>query len=187
MDLAPLKKWLAEPRTALAEAVAAGVHTHVGRLRSRGTRIDGYALLPGEPYELGNLVVVVNSEEDIRIPNTDPRYAERRYHVDEWDHWEHGEFSSANLKLAELNQRFEIMSAPLQNEGAKLDLAILHDNASFDAIVSGLETARVTGAFGDVPPFLVVWISDSSHHIIYESVRRLNSREVADEFDRLFG
>jgi hypothetical protein len=41
--------------------------------------------------------------------------------------------------------------------------------------------------FGAAEPFLVVWIADSGHQIMAESVQRLNPAAVAKEFMREFG
>lgn len=42
MDVAVLRKWLAEPRTALVAAVAEGVRDHVASLKSRGVGFYGF-------------------------------------------------------------------------------------------------------------------------------------------------
>ena len=65
MDVPALRQWLAEPRSALIAAVAEGVRAHVVTLRSRGIEFYGYALLPGEPYDVHRLVAVTNTEADM--------------------------------------------------------------------------------------------------------------------------
>jgi hypothetical protein len=74
MDVPSLQKWLAEPRTALLSVVGQDVRAHVGALRSRGIEFCGYALLPGEPYDIHSLSAVANGEADIEVPPTDARY-----------------------------------------------------------------------------------------------------------------
>ena len=63
----------------------------------------------------------------------------------------------------------------------------VHANVLLDSVVSGLQAAKEGGAFGSATPFLVVWISDSGHEIMAESVRRLNSAAIAKEFMSEFG
>src|SRR5262249_21637470 len=74
-----LREGLDEPSPALTEAVAEGVAAHVDTLRSRGIEFYGYALLPGEPYDIHRLVAVTNTEADIKVPPTDEHYRYYRY------------------------------------------------------------------------------------------------------------
>jgi hypothetical protein len=46
---------------------------------------------------------------------------------------------------------------------------------------------KAKGLFGQNVEFLAIWISDSDNPICEESVRRLNSSEVAEEFLGEFG
>jgi hypothetical protein len=167
--------------------VAEGVRAHVDALRSRGIEFYGYALLPGEPYDIHSLVAVTNTEADIKVPRTDEQYRYYRYCVDEWAHWAHDGFAAANALLVEANERFRSMHTKARGEYVMDELEVAHADALFDAVVRGLEAAKAGGAFGGSKPFLVVWISDSDHEIMAESVRRLNSKAVAREFMREFG
>ena len=187
MDVSALRKWLAEPRPALIDAIAAGVRTHVATVRSHGIDFYGYALLPGEPYDIHSLVAVTNSEAEIDVPRTDDRYSYYRYSVDEWARWDHDGFAAANALLVEANERFQSMHTKDDGNYVMDEFEIAHADALLDAVVGGLEVAKVNGAFGIVDPFLAVWISDSGHEIMADSVRRLNSEDVVKEFMREFG
>jgi hypothetical protein len=147
----------------------------------------GYALLPGEPYDIHSLVAVTNTEADIKVPRTDDQYRYYRYSVDEWSHWDHDEFAAANAILAEANERFRSMHTKDDDDFQMDDFEIAHADALLDAVVRGLDAAKAARTFGGAAPFLVVWISDSGHEIMAESVRRLNSTAVAKEFMREFG
>ncbi len=187
MDIPALRKWLAEPRSALVAAVAEGVRAHVSELRSSGIRFYGYALLPGEPYDIHNLVAVTNTEADIKVLPTDEQYRYYRYSVDEWAHWDHEGFAAANALLAEANARFAFLHAKDKGNSTLDEFELAHADALLDAVVRGLGTAKHAGGFGGADPFLVVWISDSGHPIMVRSVHRLNSEAVADEFVAEFG
>ena len=186
MDVTALRAWLSEPRTELAEAVARCVREHVAALRSRGVDFYGYALLPGEPYDIRSLVAVANTEADIKVTPADKQYGYYRYSVDEWAHWDHNAFVPANEALAEANEQFAALHA--KGGGYKMDeFEVAHSRSLLDAVLRGLESAKAAGAFGGgADPFLVVWVSDSDHPIMADSVRRLNpeaaSREFLDEF-----
>lgn len=187
MDVPALRRWLSESRTALVAAVAEGVRAHVAALRSRGAEFYGYALLPGEPYDIHSLVAVTNGEDDIKVPRTDEQYRYYRYSVDEWAHWHHDCFAAANKLLVDANERFKSMHSKADKDYTMDDFEVAHADALLDAVVRGLDTAKHVGAFGSAEPFLAVWISDSGHRIIVESVQRLNSEAVAEEFVAEFG
>jgi hypothetical protein len=187
MDVEKLRIWLAQPRLELVTAVAEGVRDHVTSLRSRGIDFYGYALLPGEPYDIRNLVAVSNGEADIKVPPTDSQYIYHRFCVDEWSTWDHDEFAAANARLAEANETFAAMHKKEGSDFRMDEHESAHAQALLEAVVRGLEVAKADGAFGSVEPFLAVWISDSGHPIIAGSVRQLNSEAVAEQFMEEFG
>jgi hypothetical protein len=186
MDSPSLQNWLAEPRPTLIKAVADGIRTHVDTLRAHGIEFYGYALLPGEPYDIHSLVAVTNTEMDIKAPRTERQYNYYRYSVDEWTHWEHDGFVAANALLVEANERFESMHSKADDDYTMDEFEVAHANVLLESIVRGLETAKAEGVFGKSEPFLVVWISDSGHQILVESARRHNSASVAAEFIKEF-
>ena len=187
MNVPALQEWLAEPRTALITAVADSVRSHVDTLRSRGIDFYGYALLPGEPYDIQSLVAVSNAEVDIKVPRTDSQYNYYRYCVEEWAHWEHDGFAAANALLVETNEVFRAMHSKADGDFRLDEFELAHANALLDSIVQGLQAARARGVFGGSEPFLVVWISDSNPEIMIQSARRLNPTQVAADFAREFG
>lgn len=188
MDARALRSWLAEPRHDLIAAIAEGVRKHVAALRSGGIDFYGYALLPGEPYDIHSIVAATNSEADIKVPRNDEIYRYYRYAVDEWARWDrHDGFTIANSLLGQANARFAAMHSNSNDDCYMDDFQIAHADALLEAIVSGLEAAKSQKVFGDVEPFLAVWFSDSGHPIIPESVQRLNSADIASEFMAEFG
>lgn len=182
-----LRKWLAEPRSELANAVADCVCMHVAALKSRGFTPYGYALLPGEPYDIHSVVAVYNGEADIEVARNDGQYRYYRYCVDEWAHWDHDGFAAANGLLAKSNEQFATLHVKDDANCVMDEFEIAHSKLLFEAVVRGLEIAKSRNAFGGAEPFLVVWISDSSHTIMVESAQRLNSQSVAKQFKAEFG
>ncbi|WP_337173633.1 hypothetical protein [Paludisphaera sp.] len=184
MDEAALRAWLAEPRTELTAAVAEGARGHVASLRARGLDIRGYAVNPGEYYDLGGLVAIA----DVPAPGGDPASRYHRYRVDEWGHWEEGAFPAADAIISSLNERFRSLHSRPEGVFAMDEFEVAHADALLDAIVSGLAAARDAAALGDPAPFLAVWISDFGvDGIIEDSVQRLNPPHVADDFMEEFG
>lgn len=187
MDADALREWLAGPRTDLIASVADGVRAHVAALRSVGADFYGYALLPGEPYDIGNLVAATNGEADIPVPRGDGQYGYYRHSVDEWRHYHRGAFAEADRIIAALNDRFRSLHAKDDGDFSMDEFEVAHADALLDALVGGLDAARLGGAFGSGDTFLAVWIPDSGHGVVVESVRRLNPPDVAGEFVREFG
>lgn len=97
---------LAEIQPILATTVAHDIEAHVARLAATGKEFYGYALLPGDVYDMHDVVVVTNSESDIKVPVSDIAYRYHRFSVDEWANWEREEFGDTNTVLAEANKRF---------------------------------------------------------------------------------
>jgi hypothetical protein len=156
-------------------------------LRSRAIEFYGYALLPGEPYDIHSIVAVANGEGDVKVPPGDPQYRYYRYSVDEWAHWDHDAFAAANAQLVEAKERFASMHSKDADDCNMDEFEVAHSDALLDAVVRGLGVAQAGGAFGAEQPFLVVWISGSAHPIMAESARRLNSAPVVTEFLREVG
>lgn len=186
MDNSILQKWLDEPRHALIAAVAQGVHKHVGELRSRGIEFYGYALLPGEFYRLQQIVAVANTDVEIKVSREDRQYCYYRYCVDEWAHWEYDGFAAANALLVEANGQFKSLHSKAEDDFRMDEFEIAHANVLLYSVVKGIETAKMEGAFADREPFLVVWISDSGHEIMVDSVKRLNPPALTAEFEEEF-
>jgi hypothetical protein len=187
MDVSSLRQWLGEPHLALIAAIAENVRAHVATLRARGVGFYGYALLPGEPYDIHSIVAVVKTETDISVPPDDDQYRYYRYSVDEWAHWDHDSFETSNKLLVESNERFKSMHTKADDDYQMDEFEIVHANALLEAVVCGLKTAKQAGAFGNANPFLAVWISGSDCEIMVKSVQRLNSAAVAAEFEATFG
>lgn len=182
IDDAMLRNWLSQARTELISAIAQSIANHVSELNSQGIDFYGYALLPGEPYDINSIVVVFNRESDIEVSSEHEAYRYYKYGVDEWSHWAYDEFDTVNKLLEEANAEFSSMHTSDEDNYIMDEYEILHSDALLEAIVRGLEIASHNGVFGTKNPFLVVWISDSDHKITNESVSRLNSEIVTRDF-----
>jgi hypothetical protein len=187
MDEAALRKWLANPDPAIVSAVADDIRAQVDSLKSAGTDFYGYALLPGEPYDISTITAVTNSEADIKVAPTDKHYRYYRFGVNEWKHFHRGGFAAANALLGKANKRFASMHTKAASDYRMDEFEIAHSRSLLKAVMLGLELAKKNGVFGDKEPFLAVWIMDSGHPIMAESVRRLNSKTVVQQFMAEFG
>lgn len=178
---------LNEIQPALVAAVAADVKNHVARLDAAQREFYGYALLPGDFYDIHRVVVVTNSESEIKVPISDDLYLYYRFAVDEWTNWEHNEVTNVSSILAEANKRFQMQHSRKQGSYEMDESEVAFSDGMLEALTSDLDAARIYGSFGDTEKFLVVWISDSAVPIASQSARRLNSATVAAEFAAEFG
>lgn len=177
--------FLNEVRPLLIDAVCKGVQEHVASLRARGIDFYGYALLPGEFYDLQNIVAVSNGLADVAVSTDDSQYSYYRFSVDEWKHWYSDGFAAANNVLLDANRRF---AAAHTSVGFLMDdVQVAYANGLLDSILIGFDQAKQLGTFDGTNPFLVIWISDSSSEIIAESVQRLNQPNVIADFMAEFG
>lgn len=185
MNASELELLLSEVRPVLIEAICTGVQEHVESLRCKGIDFYAYALLPGEVYDLHDIVAVTNSLTDVAVPIEDSQYSYYRFCVDEWKHWHSDGFAAANTVMLEANQRFAAAHAGV---GYVMDdVQIAYANGLLDSILSGIDQAKRRGTFVGTDPFLAIWISDSGSEIIAESVKRLNHIDVFSDFMAEFG
>lgn len=174
-----------QPR--LITAVVEDVRNHFARVAATGREIYGYALLPGEFYDIQSIVVATNSETEIKVPFSDDLYRYYRYSVDEWMNYDHNEFAKTNSVLSEANEQFRGQHTREAESFQMDECEVAFANGVLEALVDGLDAAKTAGAFGDKERFLVVWIPDSDVPIMSESSRRLNSVAVAADFSAEFG
>ncbi len=187
MKISMVNSLLEEIQPALIAAVAEDVRNHMARLDATGREIYGYALLPGEFYDIHSIVVATNSESEIKVPFSDYLYRYYRYSVDEWMNYDHKEFAKTNSVLLVANERFKAQHTREAESYQMDECEVAFANGVLDALVNGLDAAKKAGAFGNKEKFLVVWISDSDVPIMSESSLRLNSAAVAADFSAEFG
>lgn len=181
-----LTTWLSQPRTAVTVAVTECVRDHFASLRKQGVEPYGYALLPGELYDIHSVVAAYSCESEIKVPVGDKLYRYYRYSVDEWLHYIHEGFDRANTSIADANAEFASMHDD-DGDCVMDDFEMAHARGLLEAILKGFEAAKQAGVFGEPGIYLAMWISDSDDEIMAESVRRLNSPAVVQEYMKEFG
>ncbi|MGH7294581.1 MAG: DUF4303 domain-containing protein [Polyangiaceae bacterium] len=179
---------LAGERAEVVRAVSQAVRQHVADLQTRGVAFYGYALACSEAYgivtddELAWVYPAHNGEADL-APHTGEENADfYRYCVDEWGHRGDPSFEDVGAAIRTLNRAFRERQ-PARGDDDDLD----HAERVYRAVLAGLEKVSAEGIFGAPPPFLLLWIPSDIDPMVFESVRRLNSREIADAFDAVLG
>jgi hypothetical protein len=189
MDEDQLAKWASRNRPEVIDAVAADIREHLAAIPSRED-VYGYAILPGDPTTsadgMGSLVAAYNRRADISVGPDESEFTYYKYSVDEWQHWDHGKFPRSDSLLTSLNGQFA--AAHQRDANVEIDeLQEAYSKSLLDAILDGVAIVKSEGRFSQAVEFLAIWISDSDNPILEESVRRLNSPEVAEEFLGEFG
>ena len=111
-----------------------------------------------------------------------------RYSVDEWENYEHGEFSDTNKFIQSLNSQFQQLHFKEDPNNFVMDeFEIAHIEKLHNAILRALIDLRDDGIFGSNNNFVIIWISDSDEEIIYQSAKALNSASVYETFMSEFG
>ena len=190
MDEKQLAAWAPRARPELSEAVAADIRDHFTAIPSRGD-VYGYAILPGDPttstHGIGPLVAAYNRTGDIGVGPDEREFAYYKYCVDEWQHRDQGRFPRSDSVLASLNARF---AAAHRTDADDFEIDATETafaRSLLNAILDGVATAKAAGLFGQGLEYLAIWVSDSNHPILEESVCRLNPSAVVEEFLGEFG
>jgi hypothetical protein len=182
---------LAGERAEVVRAVGQAVRRHVADLQKRGVAFYGYALACSEVYgiisddELAWVAPAHNGEADLAPHIGDKNADFYRYCVDEWGHGRDASFEDVGAAIRTLNRAFRERHPP-RDDDDDLELSseeLDHAERVYRAVLEGLEKVSAAGIFGAPPPFLLLWIPSDIAPIVFESVRRLNSREIADAFD----
>ena len=183
MSNVSLKEWLELERRELLLAVKSAIRDHVTTLRSAHSDIYGFALLPGDSYEVKTLVVAWNRTRDLKQDKAYYRYA-----VDEWLHWDHDALAGITPLIEGLNEQFSKLHQKSTDDFIMDDFELAHIQSYFDTFLRALHELKDEGvfAFRNVEPYLLIWISDSGHEIIHRSVEELNSVQTVREFKSEF-
>ncbi len=178
-----LKSWLATKRADLKDAVKIAVSLHVEKLKSQYKDLYGYAILPGEPYEVNSLVAVFNRESEVKENS-----AYYRYSVDEWENWDQDALASVTPLIDKLNERFRSLHTSDPESFEMDEYEIAHISCFHSTFLSALQELNDENVF-DIggENFVAIWISDSDHDIIFKSVCAMNSDKIVKEFMDEFG
>ncbi|MCC5650094.1 DUF4303 domain-containing protein [Nostoc sp. XA013] len=181
-----LQAWLDRKDTELVNTIKSEIHEHIAKIHARGDRFYGYAILPGELYQIDNLVVAFNRESDIALENfTDSYY---RYSVDEWSNYEHGEFPKSSAIIDLRNAQFKKMHINNNHDDYAMDdWEIAHAEKLLTTILTAMTELRHDGLIGGDKSFAIIWISDSDCDIMRQSAKVLNSDAVYKTFMKEFG
>ncbi|HEX3628405.1 MAG TPA: DUF4303 domain-containing protein [Verrucomicrobiae bacterium] len=183
MNKETLKEWLASERHELLDGTKQAIRQYVAQLRAQHSDIYGFALLPGETYEIKDLVAAWNRTQDIKKDGSYYRYC-----VDEWIHWDHKALSAVTPLIAVLNQQFSGLHSKDADDFVMDEFEIAHIRAYRSTFTRALRELKSEGVF-DFPnadPYLAIWFSDSGSDIIFASVKELNSQRIIDEFKSAF-
>ncbi|MBE9119771.1 DUF4303 domain-containing protein [Tychonema sp. LEGE 07199] len=181
-----LQALLGRDDSELVDAIKSEIHEHIAKLHARGDQFYGYAILPGEFYQIHDLVVAFNRESDIAPENVADSYY--RYSVDEWSNYEHSEFPKSSAIIDLCNAKFkELHLNDNPDDYAMDDWEIAHATKLLAAILTAMNELRHDSLIGGDESFAVIWIPDSDLDIMKQSAKTLNSSGVYETFIKEFG
>jgi hypothetical protein len=188
-----LKTWLRRDQTDLVKAVAREIGEHVASLKAERIRFYGYALNPGVLSDISSIVSIYNCPSDIKVEPDDEEYDQFKYAVDEWEHWYHDGFPETNELLRAANEQFSVLHKKDTDDFMMDEFQLEHSNSLLLSILSGFESCQKSGSFDNGErPFLAIWFSDTPmlvddpDDIVCKSIKRLNTKSVADKVLDLF-
>ena len=144
-------------------------------LLSQNPELSGFALLPGETYEVDALGSVSSKD-----PANAPYFS---LCPDEWNDW-HEEFSSLSPTIHKLNTDFRLAYPP-PNELMKDDTEMLLVAKFHNTFLQALSELKSEGLFqvNGNSVFVLIWISDTDiDGIVKDSVQQLNSPRLVASF-----
>lgn len=186
MNEAELHTWLNADEPDLVDAIASDIQNHVSSLRATGVEFYSYAVLPSDyctSFGPPKIAVAFNRESDILSENKGSIYY--RYSVDEWANYVHDGFDKSNSILKEISQKFSSSHQPDPNRCEIDNEEIAYANKLYSSAVKALKQLKDNSVLSDIE-FLVVWLSDSGHQIMYESAAILNNSDTFQKFKSEF-
>lgn len=187
MNFSELKNFLEEVRPRIIEAVTDDACSHFATLLENGTEFYGYAVLPGDPFDIHELVAVTNALSEIKVSAESSQYRYYRYSVDEWSHWHRGQFAASSLILADASRKFAAAHTGQNGNYSRDEIELAYCEGLLEAITTGIEMAKESSTFPQGKVFFAVWVSDTGSDTVSTSVRRLNSPGVTAEYLKEFG
>lgn len=163
----------------LKSLITKAIKQHIFEIKSQSPDLFGYALVPGEPYEINSLFPIsVNHSnfEDIIS-----------YSPNEWPHC-HDDFNEVVACLEELNTEFRQIHQPVNTDDCEIDnVEQTFINHFHQVVLSALSDLKQEGVFNvngkDV--FVLIWFSDQGiEGIIEDSVKQLNTSEQIEGFTK---
>ena len=171
--------WFLNAQKDLKNILKNEMRKHIIELKEEYDDLYGYAILPGESYEVNTLVVAYNRVSDIKEES-----AYFRYSIDEWENWDHNALASINSRIKEINDNFYSWH-PENSKSIYLDkIKQSHISSFHEIILSALKDLAEEDLFdfGSHERFIAIWISDSNSEIIKKSIRELNTEKVIKEY-----
>lgn len=177
-----LLKQLSEDDALLVELIKSDLKSSIDKIRSSVVDLYGYAILPGDYFEVGSLVAAFNKESDIK-PAELASTIYYKYSVDEWMNYDRDVFQKSNTILEKRNvilQEFCDRHED-QHEVEIEDLKIRFADSIYELILDALNKFRKEFC-QDSDLFLVIWVADSGNSIVNRSAAELNSASVSELF-----
>jgi Domain of unknown function (DUF4303) len=178
---------LFDNKESLIETIKLEVKDSIDKIISTNEDLYGYAILPGDWYEVGTLAAAYNIESDIKTEELeDPIYY--RYSVDEWENYDHSIFQKSNAILKPYQEELQkILNIYEDNyDEETTDLKSSFADFIYASTLTALFEYRKEPANYSENIFLAIWVADSSNEIVDQSIMELNPESVSKLFFSYF-
>jgi len=166
--------------TTLKSSVKETVKAHIIELKKKNPDLSGYALLPGETYEVDGLYSVTCNGYI-----TDENF---EYCPDEWSNW-HDEYPQVTPLIKKLNQDFKSIHQSDPDDYCMDDTEVAFIKKFHDTFLDALFELKEEKIFasGDEDIYVLIWLSDTDvKGIIQNSVEKLNAKNKVNAFKEEF-
>jgi Domain of unknown function (DUF4303) len=159
------------------------VETNVNKIKSGNSDLYGYAILPGETYEVNSICSVFHNLSHLQSDKIIYKYI-----VDDWRNYDYETdfFEALNPIIFELNKEFRVLHPKNPDVFLMTDDEIKFIEKFHIIILSVLKELKEESElfkFRSGESFILIWISDSNSDIIFQSVEELNSKEIVNKFN----
>lgn len=161
----------------LIESIKSDLKNSIDKVRSSAENLYGYAILPGDYFEVGSLVAAYNTQSNIKPAElASPVYY--KYSVDEWLNYDRTVFKKSNaiLEKQKLSLQEFCDSYEDQYEVEIEELEIRFADAIYKLIMESLNQFRKEFYCQYSDLFLVIWVSDSGNDIIHSDNAKISFR-----------
>lgn len=168
--------FFSEDWSLLRTMLVSAIKGHIEELKLSNPDLCGYALLPGETYEVEELYSV-----SCNVVNEDGSFP---YCPDEWANW-HDAYDSLTPLIKKLNETFTALHPTDPEEYSMDDTQVAFIKKFHDTFLEAMLQLKAEGVFHikDRSLMTVIWLSDTSiDGIIKASLEQLNEAQEIKAF-----
>ncbi len=169
-------------RPELVALIVSNACDHIGSISEQ---LCGYAIFPGDVYELTALSAAYTTQKRVvQEKEMDDEEFAIQYTPTEWRGYAFDPFRQSSEKLRATKEAFYSQYCPDEDRLELDEMQLHYSRLIYDAVDESIETLRHCCLDPDV--FACIWVADSFQtEVILRSIRRHNALKVFQRFERL--